>query len=135
MNRPRKRPAAVIVASVLLMASGLAEVGLAVLMVAKRQDAAFLAGATVTEGELRSITVVVLVVGVTQFLLGFWLRNGSKLARALIATGALTQIGVGIYVMAQIRGASMVGGVGMIAVSALVLHLLFSTEQAKAYYF
>jgi hypothetical protein len=129
-----KRPVLVTIIGVLMVLAGIAQLAIGGVVLAKRNDATFLADANVTSSTATGVAIGLLVVGAFSVLLAFGLFKGSRLSRDLIGLLEVAQIAVGVYTLVSLDSSHRGTGIGNIVGALVVLYFLFGTDKAKHYF-
>jgi hypothetical protein len=129
-----KRPVLVTVTSILIFLVGALQTLVGAIVLAKHNDAKFLADANATPSKLQALGIVLVVFGVISLLMAVGLARGSRLARAIVSIGMLGQIASGVYTLVTLKGSNRSTGIGMIVGALIGLYLLFGTEKAKSFF-
>ncbi len=137
MNDEGKRgraPWTVLVVVVAGILSGAVGIVHAISLIIDRDDAAVQADTGFSSGGLMAYGIGAIAVGAILIAAAVWLAGGTKFARWTVGWFTLLHLFQGIAIVFQWYDTSPWEGITSIAVSAVILYLLFMAPRTKAYY-
>lgn len=130
-----KRPWNVTLVAILALFIGLFDILVGVAVLLMRNDRETQLSAGLSAANLAVFGGVVLVIGAIILLLSFGLFGGSRLSRGVIAFFAVVRIALAVVGVVLTAKAEFWGGYAFeIALSVLVLLLLFAGRRTKAFF-
>jgi hypothetical protein len=134
VGKMKQRPFPVTVMSLVMIVIGLFQGLIGVVTFANRNDAEFLADSGQTSSALTAWGLALIVFGVVSVVLGVALLSGSRLARMLVGLFEVAQIVGAVWLIVEGSGSRTASAVGTIVGALILLHFLFRTEKAKAFF-
>lgn len=129
-----KRPVLVTIIGVLMMLQGIGQLVVGSVVLAKRNDAAFLDEANTTSSTATGVAIGLLVVGALLLLLSIGLFKGSRASRDIIGLLEVGAIAMGVYTIVSLDSSHRATGIGSIVGAVIVLYFLFGTDKAKHFF-
>ena len=130
-----RRPFGVTIVTLLTWLVAVTDIAAGIAFAANAEDRSVRHDLGMTETELRSYGVALIVVGVLTALVAIGLGRGSRLARALVAFIMVLHVGGAVYALTQIswedqRNESL-SAIWQIAISGLILFVLFGNKADR----
>jgi len=130
-----RRPFGVTIVTFLTWLAALMDIAAGIAFAANAEDRSVRHDLGMTETELRSYGVALIVVGVLTARVAIGLGRGSRLARALVAFVMVLHIAGAVYALTQVSWESQrnesLSAIGQMVVSGLILFVLFGNRADR----
>ena len=130
-----RRPVLLSIVTILMIIAGIISIIGGIVVIALRDNDDFRLEVNESSGTITSIGIGAIISGLISVLLAMALRNGSRIARALVAIYEVLHIIVAIYAIVRLDHNTYLGAsIVSIVISVLILYYLYGTRGSREFF-
>ena len=131
----RRRPILLGIVTILMIISGTLSIIAGVVVIALRANTDFVQEVNESEGTITGIGIAAIISGLISIVLAVALRNGSRIARALVLVYEVLHIAFAVYAIITLdHNTYLASSIVTIALSLLIIYYLYGTRGAREFF-
>lgn len=131
----RRRPVLLSIVTILMIIAGILSIVGGIAVIALRNNDNFVVEVNESSGTITSIGIGAIISGVISIILAMALRNGSRIARALVAIYEVLHIIVAIYAIVRLdHNTYLSASIVSIVISVFILYYLYGTQGSREFF-
>ena len=129
----RRRPVLLSIVTILMIIAGTSAIISGIVVIVLRNDENFVRDVDESSGTITSIGVGAIISGVISILLAMALRNGSRIARALVLIYEVLHIIAAVYAIVRLdHGTYLTTSIVTIVLAVLIIYYLVRHEARRS---
>jgi O-antigen/teichoic acid export membrane protein len=131
----RRRPVLLSIVTILMIIAGILSIVGGIAVIALRNNDDFVVEVNESSGTITSIGIGAIISGLISIILAMALRNGSRIARALVAIYEVLHIIAAVYAIIRLdHGTYLSASIVSIVIAVLIIYYLYGTRGAQEFF-